>query len=377
MSDPMGGAAGEAYANTLKSPGMRPEHVLSREAIQNSVDAAWPAAPKVTVRFRAVTLSGKAKTRFVEAAVLQDIAQRRSSLELAGPNCLGQLEQPAKALNLLFVDDFNAVGLTGHPHDQDSNFYRLLLSLGDRAKTRTKGTGGSYGFGKSVYSSSSAIQTIFAYTRFETEDGKSMSRIFGCGYYASHEFKKERFSGRAWLGLAKKSDRHGRQIVDPLEGEEADLLAEKLGFELRGPSDFGTSILIVYSDVDPEQVRRGVEDWWWPRLVENRLDVEIIAVSGEKLIPRPRRREDLRPFIDAFDIATQRAEPIKGQHKFAKLNNLEDLQLGTCGFTVIPLGDKGPLTAEDRSNNVALIRSPSSPWYKSVFHMTHAICAMR
>jgi hypothetical protein len=36
-SDPMGGAAGEAYANTLKSLGM--QHVLAREAIQNSVDA--------------------------------------------------------------------------------------------------------------------------------------------------------------------------------------------------------------------------------------------------------------------------------------------------------------------------------------------------
>jgi hypothetical protein len=36
-SDPMGGAAGEAYANTLESPGM--QHVLAREAIQNSVDA--------------------------------------------------------------------------------------------------------------------------------------------------------------------------------------------------------------------------------------------------------------------------------------------------------------------------------------------------
>lgn len=36
-SDPMGGAAGEAYANTLKSPAM--QHVLAREAIQNSVDA--------------------------------------------------------------------------------------------------------------------------------------------------------------------------------------------------------------------------------------------------------------------------------------------------------------------------------------------------
>ena len=48
-SGPMGGAAGEAYANTLKSPGMQPEHVLAREAIQNSVDAGLEP-PRVSWR---------------------------------------------------------------------------------------------------------------------------------------------------------------------------------------------------------------------------------------------------------------------------------------------------------------------------------------
>jgi hypothetical protein len=49
-SDPMGGAAGEAFANTLKSPGMHPEHVLAREAIQNSVDAGLSSnvAPSIS-----------------------------------------------------------------------------------------------------------------------------------------------------------------------------------------------------------------------------------------------------------------------------------------------------------------------------------------
>ena len=55
-SEPMGGAAGEAYANTLASPGMQPEHVLARESIQNSVDAG--NGDKVTVRFRSDSFSG-------------------------------------------------------------------------------------------------------------------------------------------------------------------------------------------------------------------------------------------------------------------------------------------------------------------------------
>ena len=143
-SDPMGGAAGEAYANTLKSPGMQPEHVLAREAIQNSVDAGL-GSPKVTVRFRKRSLKGKAKAEFVQASELGVQEVRKGALELSSPNCLESLNSLSKPLELLYVEDYEAEGLSGDAHDKGSNFYRLLLSLGDRSKARTeKGTGGSY-----------------------------------------------------------------------------------------------------------------------------------------------------------------------------------------------------------------------------------------
>jgi hypothetical protein len=158
---------------------MPQEHVLAREAIQNSADAGV-GAPKVTVRFRHRSLKGKAKSDFVAAAGLTTQAARVQALELAIPNCLHTLEVASRPLELLYVEDYDAEGLSGEPHDRDSNFYRLLLSLGDRSKARTeRGTGGSYGFGKSVYSSSSAIQTIFAYTRFANADGTGTTRLFG------------------------------------------------------------------------------------------------------------------------------------------------------------------------------------------------------
>jgi len=258
--DPMGGAAGEAYANTLKSPGMHPEHVLAREAIQNSVDAG--VGSKVAVRFRASVITGVKKTAFVEHADLRGIAARAQALELAGTNCLQSLDKPKTPLRLLYVEDYNAEGLSGGAHDKGSNFYRLLLSLGDRTKNRTgHGTGGSYGFGKSVYSSSSAMQTIFAYTRFKAPDGKELTRIFGCGYFASHDFNDETYSGRAWLGSKPRSDSQGRVIVDPFEGAAADALARELGFTLRGKGERGTSILIVDAEVDMAAIVRGVEDW--------------------------------------------------------------------------------------------------------------------
>src|SRR5437588_8502415 len=261
--DPMGGAAGEAYANTLKSPGMRQEHVLAREAIQNSVDARKERDGKVLVRFRSVSLRGAAKKQFVQAAGLEEIAERADGLKLPTPNCLSSVSTASKPLSLLYVEDFHTQGLSGAPHDSNSHFYRLLLSLGDKSKARdSQGSGGSYGFGKSAYSSSSAIQTIFAYTRFHDQTtGMSHSRLFGCGYYASHGHKRKIYSGRAWLGTKPHKDDHGRVVVDPLEDSAADTRARELGFDLREPSVTGTTILVIDSSSEPAEISRGIEDW--------------------------------------------------------------------------------------------------------------------
>lgn len=357
-SDPMGGAAGEAFANTLKSPGMLPEHVLAREAIQNSVDAGNGA--KVEVRFRASVVKGAKKTTFVQAADLGRIAERSKELMLSGPNCLATLDKPQKELCLLYVEDYNAVGLSGNPHDKDSNFYRLLLSLGDRSKSRTAlgSTGGSYGFGKSVYSSSSAIQTIFAYTRFK--DGNTeRTRIFGCGYFVSHDFKKNPYSGRAWLGMPEKKDDKGRIVVDPIEGAKADELAAKLGFTLRKAGELGTSILIVDAAVDIKAIERGIEDWWWPRLIENKLDVVIQDSSGADHYPKPKKNPAIKPFIEAYDVAVGRAVAKSGVHKLAPFNKEGGLEMGRCGFVVAPLDPSGNVTVPpERVNSVALIRGP-------------------
>lgn len=358
-SDPMGGAAGEAYANTLKSPGMRPEHVLAREAIQNSVDAAIDGA-KVRVCFRHQLVSGVAKAAFVEAAGLSGIAGRSDHLELASPNCLSTLDKPRTPLSLLYVEDHNAEGLSGDPHDKGSNFYRLLLSLGDRSKARTaKGTGGSYGFGKSVYSSSSAIQTIFAYTRFVDDEGEERTRLFGCGYYASHEHKGRNFSGRAWLGTKKHEDAAGRLVIDPFEGKQADKLAERLGFSFREAGDLGTTILIVDATPSLGDIVAGVEDWWWPRLIEHKLDVEVYDDKGALFVPRPKKNDQLRPFIEAFEVARGIATPKQGTQKLSPLNRLGETTLGTCGFVVAPVNEQGnPIVRPDRCNTVALIRAP-------------------
>jgi hypothetical protein len=93
--------------------------------------------------------------------------------------------------------------------------------------------------------------------------------------------------------------------------------------------------------------------------LENRLDVDIIDADGNKHIPRPRKRADLKPFIDAFDIARMRAEPKSGiQARFEPYRE-QGIQLGTCGVVVVPADESGaPLVNPERCNTVALIRAP-------------------
>ena len=123
--------------------------------------------------------------------------------------------------------------------------------------------------------------------------------------------------------------------------------------------DLGTSILIVDATVDLRDLMIGVEDWWWPRLIDHKLDVEVHDADGGVSVPRPRKNEQLKPFIEAFEVARGIAAPKSGMQKQSPLNRLGDTALGVCGFVVAPLNDQGnPIVRTDRCNTVALIRAP-------------------
>src|SRR5258705_2029824 len=134
----MGGATGEAFVNTLLGTGMTPAGVLAREAIQNSADALVKnSTDKVRVIFRRVTLTGKRKADFVKALGLNtEFVRRRKVLEFQRENCIKHLRDLSVPLSLLYIDDYGTHGLFGDPHNNNSHFFRLLLSLGDGTKSR-------------------------------------------------------------------------------------------------------------------------------------------------------------------------------------------------------------------------------------------------
>ena len=352
----MGGATGGAFTNTLLGTGMEPAARLAREAIQNSVDARENGG-KVRVEFHRIALLGKQKADFVSAMSLSPaLLNHQKKLKLPRGACLDTLSDGKKPLTLLYIEDYGTFGLHGNPTKSKSHFFRLLLSLGDDAKaSEAEGSGGSYGFGKSVYSSNSRIHTIVAYSVFDsTLSGlkeKNHARLMGCSYFNQHDINGVEYSGRAWFGRPKKNG------TEPLLDSEAHGLAERLGFRKRSKDDRGTSLLIIDCDVDCDTLRESIEEWWWPRLLDDELGLDVALFEQGKPLqpPRPRKRRDLRPFIECFDLAIGRSMPVGPHQKTGPFNKLYDKALGNYAFTVVE-NDTGDERVQEKVGRVALIR---------------------
>jgi hypothetical protein len=298
-------------------------------------------------------LDGERKSRFfADLSLPRGIGERSASIALAPANCLANTSQP---LQLVFVEDYGTVGLRGDPHDRQSHFHRLLLSVGDATKALSGvSSGGSYGYGKSALSMNSRLRTIVAYSAFKSDCTGAGARLMGCAYLDAHEFQGKQWTGRAWFGLRRPGD---ELVVDPLRDEEAHALAERLGFRTRRNGEHGTSILVVDSNaINHERLLRGIEEWWWPRLVDEELDV-VVEADGRQYFPQPKRRGHLLPFIECYSLAVGRAEPTGPQQRRDRFNRFYGLALGSYGLQLLA-SDRAEAFAEDRIGCVAMIRSP-------------------
>jgi hypothetical protein len=351
-----GGAPGDAFKSIFNGSGKNQAETLAREAIQNSVDAAADAGTSVVVDFRFVSLSGNKRRAFEKAADLSEIAKRRDGLGLLPGNILERHDSP---LQLLYIDDYETTGLSGDPTSPNSNLRKLLMDLGGSGKAhQTEATGGSYGFGKAVYSSSSRIGTIFVFSRTRDANGSETSVLMGCAYQQGHEFNDISWTGRGFFGVPVKIEGEGIRF-DPFLGSDAEKLACKLGFE-RDVGE-GTSILIVDAAIEPEETRRGIENWWWPRIQARLLDARVISEDGTASVPRPKLQKHLKPFIDAFYAARKQTPQIPGTLELEEFRRSGEKSIGTMGLTVVddsenenPFGEN----YEEWLDTVALIRSP-------------------
>lgn len=298
--------------------------LMAREAIQNSWDAGRQLAadledlgeepPKFRVRFVYRALVGDEKERFVRTLGLQDLAQRanvsaehRRKLGLAEEDCLSKLHDSGEPLRILELVENGTTGMDGPWTGAASKMYLAMVSVGFTLKA--EGAGGSYGYGKSGLIRGSRIRTVIAHTCFrERDDDPGVTRrLLGMTYWGTHD----EYTGFARYG------RHQDDAVLPMENEDADAAAQKLGIGLRDPAtpkELGSTFLLVDPAIEPDDLIRALERNWWPAIMDEEceFDVWVEDEDGHRHVPRPRRDPVLATFIRGYELALS---PQDNQHE--------------------------------------------------------------
>ena len=314
-------------ADPLRSTGLGETEVLVREAIQNSLDERRLDIDRpIRVRFERNVLVGEEKERFVDGLHLHELANRQERFRgshnwfAGGGAVLDTIEDPAVALPVVTISDFNANGLGGRWNrrgSKDDRFFNLVLSIGGSLKWEeedesgsTERSLGSYGYGKMAFAMASDIRTIVYYSTFHPDEGSGgvTCRAMASGFLPPHTVDGVNYAGQAYFG--HESGEAGIPRMPFVDGD-AHAWIRTLGLPPRTDADTGTTIVIPAATATMPEIVRGCETWWWPRMrdtepvrrVEFEFVDEGVSVSG----CNPRSRAELSPFIDCYKLVSSRA----------------------------------------------------------------------
>ena len=355
-------STGNAAQKALIASGSDPfssEGKFIREVLQNSCDAAKSKTEDVWVSFRAVKLDHVSEEYWNKQ--LGVTGYLKSRIKEAVP-CF---PEDGKLGSVLFIEDYATTGLnyTGEEYVEDTKFYRFFFGSGDNEDQG--GTGGSFGYGKGVYTENSSIRTIVAYSCSE-ESGVARKRIFGITRTKKYVFNSQKYSGYIYHGIPTE-DREGGKRSEPIEGADADRLAELLGFNVRRDDEKGTSIAVLGMDSERDEflhaVKEETEVYWWKKIADRQLDVEFTYTDGSSAKASPRENSMLTPFITCYETAISKREKPDSEkvaYREPKLNATGEYG-GTPGkLALLELQhgtEEAPDTTSQLINSVALFRS--------------------
>ncbi len=241
-----GNLAADGAQRLLGQPALSPLELVIRETIQNSWDASLETegTPIYSIRVRRLDpiqmdamrlffsqLPPLEATEPIAARIGRFLCSDGMVMEICDQRTQG-LDGPTSASRSL-------------REGESSNFVNFVRNIGS-ARDLVLG-GGTYGFGKSSLFRLSRCSTILIHTSTQV-GGASEQRLIGMAMGSAFDFNGLRFTGRHWWGAL--CDEESRS-VDPLIGDEAKELAERLGFMARGSDEQrGTSLMILDPDLD-------------------------------------------------------------------------------------------------------------------------------
>ncbi len=273
------------------------EDYLTRESIQNSVDAHTDETKPVRVVFEykkypVADLPGMAEFR----GILKKAGDFSSSQEGAADYYTEAYERLGqKELPVLRIGDYNTKGLDGadNNYGPDGNWARLVYMEG--ASSPKGAGGGSYGIGKAAAFTASGVRAVYYSTL-----NSSKERVFA-GKARISSFCDDNgrlMSGMGQLGLVSDDGSSFKSVRNP------DLVPAAFRRD-----EQGTDIHIL--DYHPLS-----DDWkvhmidsalinFWPAIYEGKLVVEFTDNSGTTTITA----ENLKTMLEEHEAAAKQAMP--------------------------------------------------------------------
>lgn len=327
--------------------------LMARELIQNSWDAArelahqlGDEAPHFDLRFVFDSASGDRKTALIECLGLAELRARasggspkettehRSALGIPESNALDHIGNHGEPLRFLKVVESGTTCMYGPWEEDKSKLYLALVSHGMTEKE--SGAGGSYGYGKAGLIRGSRFRTVIAYTCFrESEHEPCVTRrLLGMTYWGRNSFQQKSYTGFARFGARRDGD------VVPFENDDADNVALSLGINTRSANEaaqLGTTFLVIDPTCESAELVEAISRSWWPALIEHRFSVSVDTYDGDRLVPRPKKSEVLRAFIEGHEWASRpRDNNIAGKRQWISrdtaLETGRKVRLGRIGL---------------------------------------------
>jgi len=256
---------------------------LVRESIQNSLDAGISEDEAVEIKFTLNNLSKDKLKKYLDG--------ENHDLEKHLNSC--GISIPSKSIRCLTIEDFNTEGLTGPidnmEYDDDDNpvsgnFIGFWWSEG--LSDKRKGSGGSHGVGKITLSTSSNLNTFFAYTVRKDEPKKL---LIGYSQLKYHSFDRHQFKGYARYGRMDNNEQ-----IWPYDEIKNSKIIEKAqhDFNLQRTNESGLSVIIpgIDDEIDFKAIVCSVAKEFYVPLMKGQLKVEVsdltkhLQVDAENII---------------------------------------------------------------------------------------------
>jgi hypothetical protein len=191
----------------------------------------------------------------------------------------------------------------------DRDFVSFIRNIGEPRNTALGG--GTYGFGKGIFYLLSKCGTILVHTRCRTTDGGYETRLIGCAmwkrYLASEPSGDCPYTGRHWWGDASG------EVVEPLVGVEAEATARRLGLRPFGPTETGTSVVVIDPSLEGREPEAAADylaetvAWHlWPKMLATdngrpAMRFSVAYDGRDRPVPDPRETRPLDMFVAAYE----------------------------------------------------------------------------